>query len=297
MDYTNQFGDYFIDNSFRKYSVNELLNSKKYAILLFSGSTCPPCQKLAPVLKSLYEKYKDDVEIIWVPADDVNEFKTYFPKQPWKCIPLESNRRYKISIQTYTKGIPQLWLFNTQTGKILSNSIPKIMNFNPSKPWTDHLGTLNYSWGHNLLSDTVYDKDENPVSITDVLKKKMILLVFLLPQVRSYEVLRENLEWMYNQHQDEIEIVWVPDNSTETYLKLKKELPGLHIEYGDQCIQKIVKLTELMKRGLPLFHPIINDTGDMKKNSVKAIMYAKETLKMPRVLARKATEISLSSFV
>ena len=48
----------------------EVLNSDKLVIIDFFATWCVPCQMLTPVLKSLDEKYSDEIEVYKVNVDE-----------------------------------------------------------------------------------------------------------------------------------------------------------------------------------------------------------------------------------
>lgn len=294
--YTTRLGDIVVDNKNNIFNVDDLLLDKKYVFLLFSKLGCPPCKKLSPILKDIYKNHSEDIEIVWVPADDVNEYNTYFETMPWKSIPLSSNKRYFLSFQLATKGVPQLWLLDGPTGKILSNSIPKI-TYNPdSKNWLEHFSTLNndFNWIEMFFKDSIYDSSEEKVELDNIRKKKICLLIFLLPHVNYYEKIVENLNHIYENNSDTIELLFVPDNSRESYEKLKNDLHGVHMQFGNVNIQKLVTISNVMKTGLPVIYPLIIDSGEMKNNVIQKVMYAKETINMEKVLMRTRTMFSIS---
>tara|TARA_B110000285_G_scaffold81930_1_gene94377 strand:- start:1369 stop:2118 length:750 start_codon:yes stop_codon:yes gene_type:complete len=247
----------------------------------------------------MYEKCKDNLEIIWVPADDPIEFKRYLPKQPWKSIPLESNKRFLINVRTCTKGIPQLWLISATTGKVLSHEIPEIMNTDLNN-WLEHAQRLEeadtYNWITDLCS-TVFDADEN-VFDTDTLfaNKKIILLVFLLPGNTNFDSVVENLKYVYEKESEEIEIVWVPNNNMEGYASLKKILPGYHYRMGDPQINKLVQLFRLEQTPLPVVHPVIKKNGVMKSDIVRKLLYAKDTIRLTKMFEKHTTQYNLHYF-
>ena len=275
-----------------------MLLEKKFVFLLFSKLGCPPCKELSPVLKYIYEAHSDDIEIIWVPADDENEYNTYFKTMPWKSIPLSSNKRYFLSYHLAMKGVPQLWLLDGPSGKILSNSISRIINrtITNSSDWLEHFSSLhsNYNWLELFFKDSIYNIKEEKVELIEVSKKKMFLLIFLLPHVNHYSRIVENLNYIYDNHGDSIELIFVPDNSRQSYEKLKKDLQGDHMQFGHVNIQKLVTISNVMKTGLPVIYPMIIETGEMKENVIQKIMYATETINMEKVLFRTRTMFSLS---
>jgi thiol-disulfide isomerase/thioredoxin len=51
----------------------------EYVLLYFSASWCPPCQSFTPILADFYQRYPDQMEIIYISSDrNVTEFTKYY---------------------------------------------------------------------------------------------------------------------------------------------------------------------------------------------------------------------------
>lgn len=104
--------------------INEIL-SKDIICIYFSASWCPPCKLFTPLLKSVYEEWKqqhNSIEIIFASSDrNSYEFSQYFKTMPWTAIKFEDKSQSQ-NLQQYLKknGIPSLVVFD-KTGKILDN--------------------------------------------------------------------------------------------------------------------------------------------------------------------------------
>lgn len=299
MDFSSCFGPLLLDNAGQKFDTNTLLQSKKFAMLLFSKSTCPPCQKLAPFLKTVYKTFKEDLEIIWVPADDPDEYRRYMPTQPWKTLPIESPHRYRLNTRTMTQGIPKLWLFSTETGKILSNDIGTILG-NDISQWLSHAQRLEstnpYHWTQDLCH-TVFDKNEKQISTQKILNdKKITLIVFLLPGNINFDQTLKNLHYIHEKFNEDIEIVWAPNNNIESYESMKETFPGYHYQFNDPQINKWIHLLQLQNVRLPAIYPVIHSTGEIKNNAIRKIMYADQTIKFVRTIERMSKMKNLHTF-
>ena len=64
-------------------TTQSVLTKKKkpveYVLLYFSASWCPPCQSFTPILADFYQRYPDQMEIIYISSDrNVTEFTKYY---------------------------------------------------------------------------------------------------------------------------------------------------------------------------------------------------------------------------
>lgn len=115
----------FSDSGFNKYDLGNLI-IKKYILLCFWDAGCKPCIASFPFLKSIYEKYKDSLEIISISLD-VNEMKW---KQslnkyelPWiNTCNIEKYRSSNLSTIYNVQFIPQYFLLD-KTGYLIYHNV------------------------------------------------------------------------------------------------------------------------------------------------------------------------------
>lgn len=67
--YTGRFSDTRLINCLTKQEETIVADENKYTLLVFSASWCAPCHKLIPLLKELYEKKKEMMDIVYVTLD------------------------------------------------------------------------------------------------------------------------------------------------------------------------------------------------------------------------------------
>jgi nucleoredoxin len=102
---------------------NIILNKKKIIGLYFSGNYCPPCRLFTPILNKVYEKIKNDCEIIFISSDKTeDDFNKYYSKMSCGFIALPYHRRdLKIELcdKFNIKTIPAL-IFLDNKGNIIN---------------------------------------------------------------------------------------------------------------------------------------------------------------------------------
>lgn len=91
---TEKFPDTQLTNCLTKQKETIVVNENKYTLLVFSASWCGPCHKLIPLLKELYEKKKEMVDIVYVTLDEPNrlsEWNQLMEKQaiPWRSLTVD----------------------------------------------------------------------------------------------------------------------------------------------------------------------------------------------------------------
>lgn len=91
---TDKFPDTQLTNCLTKQKETIVVNEKKYTLLVFSASWCRPCHKLIPLLKELYEKKKEVMDIVYVTLDEPNrlsEWNQLMEKQaiPWRSLTVD----------------------------------------------------------------------------------------------------------------------------------------------------------------------------------------------------------------
>lgn len=91
---TDKFSDTQLTNCLTKQKETIVVNENKYTLLVFSASWCGPCHKLIPLLKELYEKKKEVMDIVYVTLDEPNrlsEWNQLMEKQaiPWRSLTVD----------------------------------------------------------------------------------------------------------------------------------------------------------------------------------------------------------------
>lgn len=97
-------------------------NDGKYTLLVFSASWCMPCHKLIPVLKDLYEKKKDIMDIVYVTLDTPEQLPAWKKlmkeqKISWRSLAAEQEME-KIRQQYKVLFIPYAYLIHPHKKKI-----------------------------------------------------------------------------------------------------------------------------------------------------------------------------------
>lgn len=67
--YTDKFSDTYLANCLTKQEEAIVSDESKYTLLVFSASWCAPCHKVIPLLKEVYEKKKEILDIVYVTLD------------------------------------------------------------------------------------------------------------------------------------------------------------------------------------------------------------------------------------
>jgi len=102
-----------------KVSTVDALRGKKFVLLYFSASWCPPCKAFTPLLIEFYKKCAKEakLEIIYVSSDrSVETFKEYYGKMPWLAIPTDAEaaeRKTSLSKLFQVTGIPTTIVLDT----------------------------------------------------------------------------------------------------------------------------------------------------------------------------------------
>jgi len=95
-----------------KVSTVDALRGKKFILLYFSASWCPPCKAFTPILAEFYKKCAKEakLEIIYVSSDrSVEAFNEYYGKMPWLAIPTDeeaAERKTNLAKLFDVSGIP-----------------------------------------------------------------------------------------------------------------------------------------------------------------------------------------------
>ncbi|MBD3588366.1 thioredoxin family protein [Bacteroides sp. GM023] len=102
----DKFPDTELTNCLTKQKETIVVNENKYTLLVFSASWCAPCHKLIPLLKELYEKKKEVMDIVYVTLDEpdrLSEWNQLVKKQEisWRTLTVdgkinEIRDRYKV---------------------------------------------------------------------------------------------------------------------------------------------------------------------------------------------------------
>ncbi|MFK7899804.1 MAG: thioredoxin-like domain-containing protein [Cyclobacteriaceae bacterium] len=111
------------DSSGRKYSLYE--TRAEYTVLFFWSASCGHCKKTAPLLKDLYDQFKEkDVEVIAINIDKKEkEWKSYLKKHDYGWINIADGQN-KTNFRTYYNidSTPIIYLLDNQK-KIVAKRI------------------------------------------------------------------------------------------------------------------------------------------------------------------------------
>lgn len=109
---TDKFSDTQLTNCLTERKETIVVNKNKYTLLVFSASWCAPCHKLIPLLKELYEKKKEVMDIVYVTLDEserLSEWNQLMEKQviPWRSLTVdgkinEIRDKYKVRAIPYS---------------------------------------------------------------------------------------------------------------------------------------------------------------------------------------------------
>jgi len=111
-----------------KISTAEAFHGKKFVVLYFSASWCPPCKAFTPQLVKFYNKCSKEgqFEVVFVSSDrTVPSFDEYYGKMPWLAIPtdaaaveIKTNLAKTFSIA----GIPTTIVLEVDSGKYITDN-------------------------------------------------------------------------------------------------------------------------------------------------------------------------------
>jgi thiol-disulfide isomerase/thioredoxin len=101
------------------------VNNKKFILLDFWGTWCPPCLKHMPVLKELQAKYNNELVIIGVASDDVDKINRYTKKENISWRQTYMKDRYgpnSIKSKLRIEGFPTYILLDNELNIIYRNT-------------------------------------------------------------------------------------------------------------------------------------------------------------------------------
>ena len=101
--------------------------------LYFSAHWCGPCRSFTPLLRDVYEawkqersssggKFQNGLEIVFVSSDrDAASFTNYHGSMPWPAMPFEALPHYKSVLSTVygVQGIPSLVILDAVSGQVV----------------------------------------------------------------------------------------------------------------------------------------------------------------------------------
>mmetsp|Transcript_22589 Transcript_22589/g.33361 ORF Transcript_22589/g.33361 Transcript_22589/m.33361 type:complete len:227 (-) Transcript_22589:1395-2075(-) len=112
-----------------KISTVDAFRGKKFVIIYFSASWCPPCQAFTPQLIKFYNKFAKDgkFEVVFVSSDrTVASFDEYYGKMPWLAIStdtaaveIKSNLAKIFSVS----GIPTTIVLEVDGGNYITDNL------------------------------------------------------------------------------------------------------------------------------------------------------------------------------
>jgi len=86
--------------------LDHILNDKKPVIIDFYADWCPPCKSLLPIVESLAEEYKDDIEIVKINVDSNQAIAQQFGVMNIPALFFIKDRKvteHMVGLQTKTK--------------------------------------------------------------------------------------------------------------------------------------------------------------------------------------------------
>lgn len=109
---SDKFPDIQLTNCLTKQKEEIVVNDKKYTLLMFSASWCAPCHELIPLVKELYEKKKDVLDVVYITLDEPNRLPEWNQlvekeKMPWRSLTVdgkidEIRDKYKVRSIPYS---------------------------------------------------------------------------------------------------------------------------------------------------------------------------------------------------
>lgn len=129
-DWTKRLGTTLLKGE-ETVSTQEALAGVKYVAFYFSAHYCGPCRRFTPLFSVLYEDQPEkQVEVVFVSQDPTNkEFTEYYETMPWLAIPHGSEQIETLATECDVAGIPQVSVFNVQTGElVMQDARPKIVS-------------------------------------------------------------------------------------------------------------------------------------------------------------------------
>ena len=119
--YTGRFSDSRLINCLTSQEEPIVSDANKYTLLVFSASWCAPCHKLIPLLKELYEKKKEMMDVVYVTLDTPEQLPAWnqlLSKEniSWRSLSVggrlnEIREKYKV------RAIPYSYLIYPQKSK------------------------------------------------------------------------------------------------------------------------------------------------------------------------------------
>jgi len=85
--------------------------NKDLILYYFSAHWCPPCRGFTPILKDFYQEVSEDLEIVFVSADQSSEDMFSYMKEShgdWVAVEHESELSKQLDEKFQVEGIPTL---------------------------------------------------------------------------------------------------------------------------------------------------------------------------------------------
>lgn len=107
---------------------------------------CPPCRAFTPKLVEFYRTHakEKNFEIIYISSDqDERQYEEYYKEMPWLRFDFRQQRKRDKLMKVFkVTGIPQLILFDGDTGNILCTNAMEQIQYRDKKgelfPWKQH---------------------------------------------------------------------------------------------------------------------------------------------------------------
>ena len=110
--FSDKFKDTWLTNCLTEKKEQIVTNEDKHTLLVFSASWCAPCHKLIPLLKELYLKKKEVMDIVYITLDRPEELPTWIKLMeehdiPWRSLTTdgkikEIRDKYNVPVIPYT---------------------------------------------------------------------------------------------------------------------------------------------------------------------------------------------------
>ena len=89
--------DIVLPNPLTKETEKIILEPTKYTLLCFSASWCGPCHRKIPLLKEIYEKTKENLNLVYLTTDEsttIDDWNTLMEKEniKWRSLSLTDKK-------------------------------------------------------------------------------------------------------------------------------------------------------------------------------------------------------------
>jgi len=124
------------------------LSSKRFVLLYFSASWCPPCRAFTQILSPWVREHANDVAVVFVSQDrSESDMRAYVSHKGFLCIPYNDSARQQLPQMMQVSMLPTLVVVNAQTGAYVTDWGRSAITKNPDgciEDWTH--GYAGVSW-------------------------------------------------------------------------------------------------------------------------------------------------------